>query len=126
MKKKTILLVTVLCFGILFTGCDKAKETTTKSNNKNSSVNAKIDQSMLLVGKWEYESGGFTYTFNANLTGTYDAEGTIMNFTYKTNGDQLFILFEGYTTTFDTTYNIDGKKLTIKDSLNQDVVYIKK
>ena len=108
MKKKIIMIITVLCLGLVFTGCGK-------NADKNS-----------IVGKWEYESGGFTYTFKEDKTGTYDVNGNIMKFTYETDGDKLSILYDGDTTSFDTTYSIEGNKLNVKDSLGNDTIYIRK
>ena len=77
-----------------------------------------------LVGKWAL--GSFVYTFNEDGTCQYDAAGTIMKCTYKTDGDKISILYEGNTASFDTTYSIDGNKLNVKDSLGNDTIYTKK
>ena len=74
-----------------------------------------------LVGSWTY-GNSFTYTFNEDGTGEYSG----MKFTYTTEGDKLSILYDGNTAAFETTYKIEGNKLTIKDSFNNDVVYEKK
>ena len=117
MKKKGLLLVVLVCSLFLLVGCNKSESSSTKSSSKSDSS---------LVGTWEYESGGFVYTFNKDLTGVYDLGSSKMEFTYKTDGDKLSILYDGNTESFDTTYKIKGNKLTIKDSLDEDVVYIKK
>lgn len=103
MKKKLFITLT-LCVGILaLTGCGKQNP---------------------IVGKWAY--GSFVYTFNADGTCQYDASGTIMKCTYKTDGDKLSILYDGYDVSFDTTYSIDGNKLNVKDSLGNDTIYNRK
>ena len=45
------------------------------------------------VGKWAH--GSYVYTFNADGTCSYDAAGTLMKCTYKTDGDKLSIQYEG-------------------------------
>ena len=49
-----------------------------------------------------------------------------MNCTYEVDGDKLSILYTGNTAPFETTYKIEGDTLTIKDSLDSDVVYKRK
>ena len=65
-------------------------------------------------------------SFNADGTCSYDASGTLMKCTYKTDGDKLSILYDGDTVSFDTTYSIDGNKLNVKDSFGNDTIYTKK
>ena len=106
MKKSILasLLIVALC--VVLVGCNKAKD-------KNS-----------IVGKWSYDS--FVYTFNADGTCSYDAAGTLMKCTYKTDGDKLSILYDGNTAAFETTYSIDGNKLNVKDSFDNDTIYTRK
>lgn len=84
------------------------------------------NDSSALIGSWEYESGGFTYTFNADGTGTYDVYGEVMNFTYTDNGSSIEMLFDDVDTPSTYEYSIEGDALTIKDSFGEDVKYIKK
>ena len=81
-----------------------------------------------LVGKWTNELMGleFTYTFNADGTGDYYAAGTDMPFTYTAKDGQLSILFSDVDVPYETPYTIEGKTLTVKDSLGMDVTYKKK
>ena len=81
-----------------------------------------------LVGKWTNDYAGytFTYTFNSDGTGTYDSAGTLMKFTYTTDGDKISILYEGNTVTWDTTYEIKGNELNVKDSNGKDTIYKRK
>ncbi|MBQ9019659.1 MAG: hypothetical protein IJ097_05055 [Bacilli bacterium] len=81
-------------------------------------------KSNLLVGKWAH--GSFVYTFNSDGTCEYDVSGSIMKCTYKTSGNKLSILYEGYDKSLDTTYSVKGNKLSIKDSFGNDTVYTKK
>lgn len=74
-----------------------------------------------IVGEWKLDS--YVYTFNEDGTGQYDAAGTIMKFTYKTEGEKLSILYDGNTDPFETTYSIDGDKLNVRDSLGKDTIY---
>lgn len=79
-----------------------------------------------LVGSWEYESGGYTYTFNEDGTGSYDAAGKEMDFTYTDNGDSITFSYEDTTEPSTYDYRIEDEVLYIKDSLDNDVKYIKK
>ena len=121
--KKCIKLLVVLFIGLLvITGCESTKkkpvDTTIEANKKVSSNP--------LVGKWEYENGGFIYTFNKNMTGVYDLGDSKKEFSYEIKDDKLSILYEDTTATFDTTFKIEGDTLILKDSLDNDVKYIKK
>ena len=76
-----------------------------------------------LVGTWAYGSGStFQYVFNEDKTCSYAGR----NCTYTVDGDKLSILYEGDTVAFETTFKIEDDKLTIKDSLDNDVVYTRK
>ena len=83
-----------------------------------------------LVGTWKndttFKGYEFVYTFNSDGTGKYDAAGTVMNFTYKTDGNKIsFKYTDNDMATWDTTYSVDGKTLNIKDSNNEDTLYKK-
>ena len=49
-----------------------------------------------------------------------------MKCTYKLDGDKIAITYDGNTEPFETTYEIKGNKLIIKDSFGSDTVYEKK
>lgn len=79
-----------------------------------------------LVGSWKYDGSlNYVYTFNEDGTGKYDAAGTIMEFTYKTEGNKISILYKGNTVSFDTEFSINGDTLNVKDSLGKDTLYKK-
>lgn len=101
MKKGLVIsLLLVLCFTVV--GCGKKDS---------------------LVGTWAYGSGNtFVFTFNEDKTCSYAGR----NCTYTVDGEKLSILYEGDTTPFDTTFKIEDNKLTIIDSLNNEVVYTRK
>ena len=101
--KRVLYVVAILFVSIFLVGCGKKEEKIT------------------LVGSWDY-SGLYTYVFNADGTGSYAGS----NFTYTTDGDKLSITYEGNTVPFETTYKIDGNKLIIKDSFDNDVTYTRK
>ena len=107
MKKSLFCIFIFICCLILI-GCGKKA----------------ADSGNELVGKWAH--GSFVYTFNKDGTCSYDAAGTLMKCTYKTNKNKLSILYEGDTTSFDTTYSIDNDKLNVKDSFGDDTIYEKK
>lgn len=106
------LLVVVLLLGVFtITACGK-------------------NQAKELVGTWKndttVEGYEFIYTFNEDGTGKYDAAGTIMNFTYKTDGNKIsFKYTDEDMETLDTTFSVDGDTLNVKDSNNEDVFYKK-
>lgn len=105
MKKNIFFNLLLLLLGFLIVGCGM-----TKSN--------------VLVGKWV--NGNFTYTFKNDMTFTYEAGNSVMKGTYEVKGDKLSVLYKGNTESFDTTFIIEGKKLTIKDSFGEDAVYTRK
>ena len=104
MKKSLLIVLFVVVGCVILTGC--------KKNAKNP-----------IIGKWAH--GSFIYTFNEDGTCSYDAAGTMMKCTYKTDGNKLSILYEGMDTSFDTTYSIDNNKLNVKDSMGNNTYYDK-
>ena len=78
-----------------------------------------------LVGSWKHTSG-YTYTFKEDGTGDYSYGSTKMEFTYKDKGEEVEILYKGNTMANTFKYRIEGKKLIIKDSFDNDVEYTKK
>ena len=106
--KKTILTLAIILFlavaVVILTGCGS--------------------KSKGLVGQWGYSS--YVYTFNEDKTGSYDAFGTVMNFTYEDKGDTVSILYEGNTSPLELKYRIEKDKLIITDSFGEDVEYTKK
>ena len=79
-----------------------------------------------LVGSWEYESGGFTYTFNSDGSGVYDVAGTKMKFTYTSENSVLSITYEGSTAPMQLEYVLSGDTLNVKDSSGNDTIYHRK
>ena len=79
-----------------------------------------------LVGSWEYESGGFTYTFNSDGTGVYDVAGTEMKFTYTAENSVLAISYEGTSAPMELNYELNGDTLNVKDSGGNDTIYHRK
>ena len=104
--KKSLLILATLFVGILtITGCNQQKKDP-------------------IIGSWAHES--WVYTFNEDKTCSYEYSGSKMECTYEIDGENLSILYKGNTAPFKTTFKIENNKLTIKDSLNKDVVYDKK
>lgn len=101
--KKTILISTLVLGTLACAGCG-AKKT--------------------IEGSWAHQD--FTYTFNKDKTCSYNAAGTKMTCTYTVDGDKLSILYDGNTVPFETTFKIDGKTLSIKDSFGSDIEYTRK
>ena len=82
-----------------------------------------------IVGRWQYNDNeltnanvNFIYIFNADGTGEYDAAGSVMKFTYETNGNKLTIHYDNLGD-FSTEYEINGDTLNVKDSGNADTIY---
>ena len=137
MKKMIFVLLTFAVVGMLsvFTGCGEEKETSSigvseSSVSDSSEVETEAEaeteaaaEETGLVGVWEYEAGGYTYTFNEDGTGQYDLGGTIMKLTYEDKGT---ILFEGNTDPMELEYSMSDGKLIIIDSLGDEVVYKRK
>lgn len=129
MKKVSRLVVTllvVLSLGILVAGCSCSSSSSSSSNSSsNASANSSSSStsgSKEIVGSWKYDGGGdYTYVFNADGTGSYAGR----DFTYTDDGKELAITYPGNTAPMKTTYTISGDTLTIKDSLDKDVVYKK-
>ena len=91
------------------------------STEQNAQVSGGIE------GSWKNDTylpgTEFIYTFEDDGTGEYNAGGTIMKFTYETDGDKLSILYDGSTAPFETTFEIDGDTLNVVDSLGHDTLY---
>lgn len=110
--KKVLLGLLVIVSAIFLVGCNKDTNTTTKV------------KTAPIVGSWTH--GSYTYTFNSDGTGDYSYGDTKMEFTYEDNGEQVEILYTGNTVAGKYKYRIEGKKLIIKDSFDNDVEYTKK
>lgn len=112
--KKVLLSILLACvlFASVFAlaGC----------GNKNSDKSDKAP----IIGSWNHS--GYVYTFNEDKTGSYEAFGRIMEFTYEDDGNQVRILYKGNTVPGTYEYKVDGDKLIIKDSFGSDVIYKKK
>ena len=110
--KKRMVLITVIAVLVaaLFTltGCGEKK-----------------DEPKTIIGSWQHKSG-YTYTFNADKTGTYSIDGRYSEFTYEDKGDSVSILYYGNTKASEYEYRIEGNKLIIKDTFGSDVEYTKK
>lgn len=108
--KRGLLLVLILLVAVLvLTGCGNKGEDNTKKNT--------------IVGSWKYDGADYTYTFNEDGTGDYNAAGTKMEFTYKTEDNKISILYTGNTAPFETEYSINGDTLNIIDSFGSDTLY---
>ena len=134
MKKLKSVLLTMTIIGMLtsFAGCGEEKEALSNTASESSvsdsteTVTEAETEAAGLVGVWEYEAGGYTYTFNEDGTGQYDLGGTIMKLTYEDKGTILSILFEGNTDPMELENSMSDGKLIIIDSLGDEVVYNRK
>ena len=102
-------------------------ETTEVQQSDSAAETAKADATDTgLVGSWEYESGGFTYTFNDDGSGVYDVAGTQMKFTYTAENSVLSITYEDSTAPMQLEYVLSGDTLNVKDSGGNDTIYHRK
>ena len=116
-----LLILTLVCVALVACGATKqeaAQETGASQQQEEVAGNT----SASIVGTWTYESGGYTYVFKEDGTGTYC---DTMEFTYEVDGNKLSILYTGNTAPFETEFSIDGNKLNIIDSLGNDTIYVK-
>ncbi len=116
MKKtlKITLIIAILLTAIFaLAGCGAKSEDQKKSN-----VNP-------IVGSWKSEYGDYVYQFNEDGTGSYNVYSTKMEFTYKTEGKNISITYNGNTIPFETEYSIDGDTLNVIDSFGNDTLYKK-
>lgn len=152
MKKVLAILLAALMICVLFAGCTKGSEDATEAPTVTDDAEqtavtgedaAPADDSSedaapadngeaiplegnALIGQWEYESGGFIYTFNEDGTGEYDAAGSLMKFTYTLTDKVLSITYEGSDSSLDLNYELDGDVLNVIDSLGSDTIYNRK
>ena len=101
--------------------------TTEEQRSDSAAETAKADATDTgLVGSWEYESGGFTYTFNDDGSGVYDVAGTQMKFTYTAENSVLSITYEDTSAPTQLEYVLSGDTLNVKDSGGNDTIYHRK
>lgn len=102
-------------------------ETTEVQQSDSAAETAKADATDTgLVGSWEYEIGGFTYTFNSDGSGVYDVAGNQMKFTYTAENSVLSITYEGTSAPMQLEYVLSGDTLNVKDSAGNDTIYHRK
>lgn len=125
MMKNILKVLAILCAVMMVIslaacgGSDKGADTDTAVTEDTANAGEAI------VGSWAY-SDTYIYTFNSDGTGTYDVGGTIMNFTYEANDNELSILYDGNTAPMVLEYSIDGDTLNVKDSFGEDTLYTRK
>lgn len=127
--KKKLLIILVLCCGLILVGCNN-KTTKKDKNEPKKEEKTKKDkkdkkESNSIVGQWEYEEGYFVYTFNEDKTGSYEAQGSGLKFTYAINGNKITFTYDD-NKLFETEFRIEGNTLIVKDSGGQELKYIKK
>ena len=116
--KRIIAIGAVLTVLVFAVSCAK------NGNGGNNGGDTKSDS---IVGTWEYESGGYTYNFKEDGTGTYDlGNGTVMEFTYTAEAGKLSITYTGNTSPMELDYVLDGDTLNVKDSFGSDTIYKRK
>lgn len=140
MKKNLLVIIAILaCMALVigvFAACggkrtDKPSETPASTQPADNSGEQAADngdeaKAGAIVGSWEYTSGGYVYTFNADGTGSYTAGETVMEFTYEDDGSTVKILYSSATVPNEFAYTISGNTLSIEDSFGEKVEYTKK
>ena len=96
-KVKIILVILIL---LLIVGCTKKS----------------------VVGSWVTEDGNDIYIFNTDGTGKHND----ISFTYTVDGNNLEIYFPKTTAPFQTSFEFKKDNLIIKNSIEEEIVYIKK
>lgn len=116
--RRTIAIACILILICVFLLAACAKESEAIEDNAEDTI----------LGEWASVNfdGAFVYTFLEDGTGSYDAMGTYMPFTYTAADGKLIILYDGDDYAFETTYTVTADMLTVKDSLNEDIAYIRK
>ena len=114
-SKSLLLMLLLVTTILLLTGCRNINKTTENEASKGTKNT--------IVGSWKYDGSDYTYTFNEDGTGNYNAGGTIMEFTYETKDKKISILINGNTAPFETQFSIDGDTLNIVDSFGNDTLY---
>ena len=80
-----------------------------------------------LIGSWDsVEAPGTVYTFNEDGSGTLDASGTVLKFTYTDKDGKLDLTYEGTTAPLTSTYTIKDSVLSVTDDSTQTTLTYKK
>lgn len=99
-----ICTITLISGLFIITGCEKKEEG--------------------ITGTWK--RSGFVYKFNKDKTGSYDALGNKMNFTYEDKGNKVILHYKSTNKKGVYNYRIKKNKLIIQDSFKNEVEYIRK
>lgn len=102
-----------------------AKNTVEEPTVEETAAAAKVEDKDI-IGTWEFEPGGFTYTFNDDGTGKYEVVGGLMTFSYEADGSKLTLNYDDGLPSAELEYSIDGDTLNIRDSAGNDTIYHKK
>ena len=121
---KIIAIFAAILMLLSFAAC--GDKTDSSADNGSKTTAAAESKKASIIGSWEYESGGYTYTFNEDGTGTYDTGGAVMKFTYEATDTELSITYEGNTEPMVLEYTLDGDTLNVKDSFGSDTIYNRK
>jgi hypothetical protein len=116
MRKLMIVLLTMALGMPILAGCQD-------NNNNPSNGGTKV---AAIVGDWEYENGGFDYSFKSDGTGVYTVVGTAMSFTYEIDLSKLTLTFDDGTDPKIFSYVLDQETLIITDQSGNDIVYKRK
>ena len=103
-----------------------ATETTAEEPTVEETAAAAKVEDTDIIGTWEFEPGGFTYTFNDDGTGKYEVVGGLMTFSYEADGSKLTLNYDDGLPSAELEYSIDGDTLNIRDSAGNDTIYHKK
>ena len=70
-----------------------------------------------LIGSWDsIEAPGTVYTFNADGSGTLDASGSVLKFTYTDKDGMLTLTYEGSSTPQTSAYTVKDNVLSLTDT----------
>ena len=80
-----------------------------------------------IVGTWEHGEDGFSYTFNKDGSGYFKLGEQKNNFTYTVHSNELSILYEHNTMTYNYTFVLgDDDTFVLTDEKGLTTTYSKK
>lgn len=80
-----------------------------------------------IIGSWEYGEDGFSYTFEKDGTGCFQLGQQKNYFTYTLNSNELTLLYDTNTTTYNYTFELgDDNTLKLTDKNGLSTTYDRK
>lgn len=126
MKRVSSLLISFLLLLSISACTAEDKSKSVDSESEASAATSEKIETASIIGSWEcVDYKGAIYTFNADGTGSYTFEGSVMAFTYTDNGNEVELKYENATVPSTHKYTIKADFLLIEDSFGSTVTYKK-